>query len=75
MGIPNHAFYLAATRMGGYAWNAVGKVWYQVMLNLVSTSQFGDCARQCRQVSRAMAPQLGTKVADAVDAAWTAVGL
>jgi Zn-dependent metalloprotease len=74
-GIPNHAFYLAATKMGGYAWNAVGKVWYQVMLNLLPTSQFADCARQCRQVSRAMAPQLGTRIAAAVDDAWRAVGL
>jgi Zn-dependent metalloprotease len=74
-GIPNHAFYLAATAVGGSAWNSVGKVWYQVMLNLSPNSNFADCARQCRQVSRGMAPQLGQKVVDAVDAAWKAVGL
>lgn len=27
-GIPNHAFYLAAMEMGGYAWEKAGKVWY-----------------------------------------------
>ncbi|MDX2231901.1 MAG: M4 family metallopeptidase [Leptolyngbyaceae cyanobacterium bins.349] len=27
-GIPNHAFYLAATEMGGYAWEKAGKIWY-----------------------------------------------
>ncbi len=74
-GIPNHAFYLAATAVGGSAWLSVGKVWYQVMLNLSPTSNFAACAKQCRQVSTSMAPQLGQKVADAVDAAWKAVGL
>ena len=74
-GIPNHAFYLAATAVGGYAWNAVGKVWYQVMLNLVPRSTFADCARQCRQVARGMSPALNQRTIDAIDAAWTAVGL
>jgi Zn-dependent metalloprotease len=27
-GIPNHAFYLFAVAVGGYAWGAAGKVWY-----------------------------------------------
>ena len=74
-GIPNHAFYLEATAVGGYAWNAVGKVWYQVMLNLQSRSTFADCARQCRQVARGMTPPLNQRTIDAIDAAWTAVGL
>jgi Zn-dependent metalloprotease len=74
-GIPNHAFYLAATEFGGYAWNAVGKVWYQVMLNLSSDSDFAECARQCRQVARAMAPKLGKRLPGVVDRAWKAVGL
>jgi Zn-dependent metalloprotease len=74
-GIPNHAFYLAATEFGGYAWNAVGKVWYQVMLNLLPRSDFADCARQCRLVAKALAPQLGTRINGVVDRAWKAVGL
>jgi len=74
-GIPNHAFYLAATEFGGYAWNAVGKVWYQVMLNLLPRSDFAECARQCRLVAKAMAPQVGTRITGVVDRAWKAVGL
>ncbi len=27
-GIPNHAFYLMAVAMGGYAWEKAGKIWY-----------------------------------------------
>lgn len=27
-GIPNHAFYVAATRLGGNAWERAGQIWY-----------------------------------------------
>lgn len=27
-GIPNHAFYLTAMELGGYAWEKAGKIWY-----------------------------------------------
>ena len=30
-GIPNRAFYLAATEIGGNAWEAAGQVWYAVL--------------------------------------------
>jgi len=32
-GIPNHAFYLAATNIGGNAWEKAGRVWYQTLLD------------------------------------------
>jgi len=27
-GIPNHAFFLTATGIGGYAWEKAGRIWY-----------------------------------------------
>lgn len=30
-GIPNHAFYLVATRIGGYAWEKAGHIWYDTL--------------------------------------------
>ncbi|MCX5557591.1 M4 family metallopeptidase [Streptomyces sp. NBC_00038] len=30
-GIPNHAFYLAATALGGNAWERAGQIWYDVL--------------------------------------------
>jgi Zn-dependent metalloprotease len=30
-GIPNRAFYLAATAMGGNAWDGAGKIWYAAL--------------------------------------------
>lgn len=32
-GIPNHAFYLAATGIGGNSWDGAGRIWYDVMTN------------------------------------------
>src|SRR6266540_3239679 len=30
-GIPNHAFYLAATNIGGQAWEKAGRIWYDTL--------------------------------------------
>src|SRR5690349_14059852 len=30
-GIPNHAFYLAATKIGGFAWEKAGRIWYDTL--------------------------------------------
>lgn len=32
-GIPNHAFYLAATAIGGNTWEGAGRIWYDVLTN------------------------------------------
>ena len=73
-GIPNHAFYLAATAIGGNAWEKAGKVWYEVMRNLQPHSQFADAAAQCRTVARGLFGSSSAE-AKAIDKAWTAVGL
>lgn len=30
-GIPNYAFYLVATKIGGHAWKTAGPIWYRVL--------------------------------------------
>ena len=30
-GIPNHAFYQVATRIGGFAWERAGRIWYDAL--------------------------------------------
>lgn len=30
-GIPNHAFYLCATAIGGYSWEKAGRIWYDTL--------------------------------------------
>jgi Zn-dependent metalloprotease len=47
-GIPNHAFYLAATAIGGRAWEKAGLIWYEALRDprLRSTATFVQFARQ-----------------------------
>jgi Zn-dependent metalloprotease len=72
-GIPNHAFYLAATTLGGYAWERAGRVWYVTLTDqLHPDSQFEDAATASVAVAREL---FGDEVERAVTDAWTAVGV
>jgi Zn-dependent metalloprotease len=46
-GIPNRAFYLAATQLGGYAWEKAGPIWYETLRDprLRPNSKFRRFAR------------------------------
>lgn len=72
-GIPNHAFYLAATRLGGYAWDHVGHLWYDVLTGgqLRPDADFATFA----QLTTNAAGAYGPNVQQAVLNAWHAVGL
>jgi len=74
-GIPNRAFYLAATAIGGYAWERAGQVWYVTLRDrLRPDSDF----RAAATLTIAAAGELfgaGSGVASAVRAAWTTVGV
>jgi Zn-dependent metalloprotease len=45
-GIPNHAFYLAATAIGGNSWQKAGQIWYDVLVdhNLKANASFATFA-------------------------------
>lgn len=45
-GIPNHAFYLAAASIGGFAWEKAGQIWYDTLLDprLKATANFATFA-------------------------------
>ncbi|MDQ1038744.1 Zn-dependent metalloprotease [Streptomyces sp. V3I8] len=45
-GIPNHAFYLAASALAGHAWERAGQIWYDVLTGgeLGSEASFTDFA-------------------------------
>jgi Zn-dependent metalloprotease len=72
-GIPNRAFALFAKALKGNAWDVAGRIWYKTMLQLSSTSQIVDCARQSVQV--AGGPDFGAAAKKAVKAAWKKVGI
>ena len=74
-GIPNHAFYLAATAIGGNAWEKAGKVWFQTLTGgkLSPTSGFEQAARATVEVAGELLGDGGEP--EAVESAWQQVGV
>ncbi len=74
-GIPNHAFYLAATSIGGVTWDVVGRVWYvAVTQRLHSDATFNDFARATVDIAGELYGN-GGYVQRVIAAAWATVGL
>jgi len=74
-GIPNHAFYLAATALGGSAWKKAGKIWYVALRDrLRPTSDFAQAAQVTAQVAAELFGA-GGREATAVIEAWQGVGV
>jgi Zn-dependent metalloprotease len=75
-GIPNHAFYLAASAVGGYAWEGVGRIWYETMSarSVGPTTQFRGFAAATVESAERLFGRGSTEV-KAVAEAWTAVGI
>ena len=74
-GIPNHAFYLAATGIGGNAWDKAGAIWYTTLTTrLNENSDFQAAADATVAVSGELYGVAGTEQ-QAVRAAWEQVGI
>lgn len=74
-GIPNHAFYLVATDIGGYAWEKAGMIWYIVLRDrLSSRAQFQDAANMTYQVAAELYGN-GSMEQQAVKNGWDGVGI
>ncbi len=75
-GIPNHAFYLAATAIGGNAWEKAGQIWYDTIRDksLKSTASFHSFAQH---TVKNAGHRYGTGSAEqkAVANAWRQVGV
>jgi Zn-dependent metalloprotease len=74
-GIPNHAFYLIATELGGSAWEKAGQIWYLTLkTKLQAASTFQDAA----DLTYATAGELygsNSLEQQAVAHGWAGVGL
>ncbi|GAA2127245.1 M4 family metallopeptidase [Nocardioides bigeumensis] len=68
-GIPNRAFHLAATAIGGTSWEGAGRVWWQALTEgaVRASTGFGGFAAATMAAAGAHA--------DAVRSAWAAVGV
>ncbi|MBT2488952.1 M4 family metallopeptidase [Streptomyces sp. ISL-96] len=74
-GIPNHAFYLLATALGGKAWEEAGQIWYDTLTagTLQVDASFADFARATVAAARG---RFGDgKELEALLKAWSTVGV
>jgi Zn-dependent metalloprotease len=75
-GIPNHAFYRAATELGGFAWEQAGTIWYRTLTDARLTSQASF--QQAASLTFTVAGELfgaGSAQQTAVVNGWNAVGI
>lgn len=73
-GIPNKAFFLTATEIGGNAWDAPGHIWYESLLASTGLTQFQGFA----DTTHSKAGELygtGSVEQQAVEGAWREVGI
>jgi Zn-dependent metalloprotease len=73
-GIPNRAFYLMATALGGKSWEHAGRIWFEALKQSQPTTDFAAFARNtvlhARNTYGASSAQ-----ARAAQAAWKGVGI
>jgi Zn-dependent metalloprotease len=73
-GIPNRAFYLVASALGGHSWDAAGPIWYATLCDsqLRADAGFSDFARLTKvQAERRCGAN--SREVDAVASAWETV--
>jgi len=74
-GIPNHAFYLVATRIGGNSWLVAGRIWYLVLTKkLFPHAGFQDFAAATVIVA-GEEYGVGSTIQITVAQAWSDVGI
>ncbi|MFU8945838.1 M4 family metallopeptidase [Mycetocola zhadangensis] len=74
-GIPNRAFYLTASAIGGNAWEAPGQIWYETLTTEIKAN---TDFRQFAEATTSVAARLfgeDSREADAVRSAWQTVGV
>jgi Zn-dependent metalloprotease len=75
-GIPNRAFYLTATGLGGFAWEKAGRIWYETLRDSALRQNTG--LRRFAKLTAATAGRLygpGSIEQSVVADSWAAVGI
>ncbi|MGH3388690.1 MAG: M4 family metallopeptidase [Actinomadura sp.] len=75
-GIPNRAFHLAATAIGGNAWERAGQIWYDTLTggSLATVADFAAFATATIETATRLYGATATET-DAVKNAWKGVGV
>jgi Zn-dependent metalloprotease len=76
-GIPNHAFYLAATQLGGSSWEKAAPIWYRALPLLRPSASFAIAARATIAATALLGwdPPTRDAARNAVESAWRKVGV
>ncbi|MFI2199949.1 M4 family metallopeptidase [Streptomyces sp. NPDC020192] len=74
-GIPNHAFYLVASAIGGHAWERAGQIWYDVLTGGELPSDADFAAFATLTAKAAQTRYGGGAESEAVRKAWEQVGV
>jgi Zn-dependent metalloprotease len=74
-GIPNHAFFLTAVALGGYAWERAGRIWYLAVRDrFKADTDFKSAADLTHQVAEELYG-VDSPEAEAVRYGWQGVGI
>ena len=74
-GIPNHAFYVIATELGGFAWEKAGQIWYKALTEkLTERSTFQNAADLTFEAAGDLYGS-GSLEQNAVKTGWAEVGI
>lgn len=73
-GIPNHAFYLFATKLGGNAWETPGQIWYEALQRARIDTNFDSFATMTNAVALENF-EWSSGVRQALQEAWREVGV
>lgn len=74
-GIPNHAFYLVAYELNGFAWEKAGRIWYEVLTNHLTTNSDFQAAANATHLVAGNLYGVGSLEQQAVKNGWAGVGI
>ncbi|MGE5072069.1 MAG: M4 family metallopeptidase [Anaerolineae bacterium] len=74
-GIPNHAFYLMAVAIGGFAWEKTGMIWYRAARDKFSSNTNFQSAADLTYATAGELYGVGSAEQQAVKYGWDGVGI
>jgi Zn-dependent metalloprotease len=74
-GIPNHAFYVVATEIGGYAWEKAGQIWYKTLTEKLTERATFQQAADLTYEAAGELYGVGSLEQQAVATGWAEVGI
>jgi len=74
-GIPNHAFYITAREIGGFAWEKAGRIWYNALCDKLAALSDFQAAANATYTAAGELFGANSLEQQAVRTGWAAVGI